>query len=43
MAGELLHINVVAGDLALTYANTFAQKAMPIYDKANHIVLYPFM
>jgi asparagine synthetase B (glutamine-hydrolysing) len=34
---------VVAADLALTCANTFAQKAQPILESGGHKILYPFL
>jgi asparagine synthase (glutamine-hydrolysing) len=34
---------VAAGDLAMTCANTFAQKARPIFDAAGLDVQYPFL
>ena len=41
--GESIVSQVVAADLALTCANTFAQKALPIFESAGHKVLYPFL
>lgn len=34
---------VVAADLAMTCANTFAQKAQPILESGGHKLLYPFL
>ncbi len=36
-------MRVVAADLALICAGTFAQKAQPILELAGHKVLYPFL
>jgi asparagine synthetase B (glutamine-hydrolysing) len=42
-AGTSTTSKVVAADLALTCANTFAQKAYPIFRSAGHEVFYPFL
>jgi asparagine synthetase B (glutamine-hydrolysing) len=42
-AGDSVLRKVIAADLAMTCANTFAQKAYPIFKKANRRVVYPFM
>ena len=42
-AGELQSERMVAGDLALTCANIYAQKAQPILESAGHKVIYPFL
>ena len=41
--GESLSHRVVTADLAMTCANTFAQKAKPILESAGHDVCYPFL
>jgi len=41
--GESIPHRIVASDLALTCANTFAQKAQPILELAGHRVHYPFL
>ena len=42
-AGDTSATRVVAADLALTCANTFAQKAQPILESGGHKLLYPFL
>lgn len=42
-AGDSLLRKTIGGDLALTCANTFAQKAYPILQRAGLKVVYPFM
>ena len=42
-AGESPLRRIVAADLALTCANTFAQKSQPILETAGHCVVYPFL
>ncbi|QQO55006.1 MAG: asparagine synthase [Thiohalocapsa sp. PB-PSB1] len=41
-AGDKFATRVVAADLAMTCANTFAQKAQPILESGGHKILYPF-
>lgn len=41
--GKLLPQQIVAGDMALTCANIFAQKAQAIFDMADRQVYYPFL
>ena len=43
LVGDSLLRKVIAADLALTCANTFAQKAYPIFRRAGLRVVYPFM
>jgi asparagine synthetase B (glutamine-hydrolysing) len=42
-AGTTPACQVTAGDLAMTCANTFAQKARPVFDVAGLDVQYPFL
>jgi asparagine synthetase B (glutamine-hydrolysing) len=42
-AGEGLLKQIVATDLAVTCANIFAQKALPILESAGHKVVFPFL
>ena len=41
--GQSLPHRIVAADLALTCANTFAQKGQPIFESGGHKVHYPFL
>lgn len=43
LVGDTLLRKVIAADLALTCANTFAQKAYPVFRKDGLRVAYPFM
>lgn len=42
-AGGTSATRVVAADLALVCANTYAQKAQPIFELGGHKLLYPFL
>jgi asparagine synthetase B (glutamine-hydrolysing) len=42
-SGVSLQHRIVAGDLALTCSNMFAQKGKPILERAGHEVGYPFL
>ena len=42
-AGTSVRDRTIAADLALVCANIFAQKARPLFERAGHRVVYPFL